>query len=100
MVKAEDWFLISKCNKWFEKKNLSSNNEYRKAVDSLDDSFLISGFKKFKFGGNLFDWVKILLYKQESCVMNSGFTTNYFNLEKGPCWDLDPWKGLKWQSVV
>ena len=26
---------------------------------------------------------KYCLYEQESCVLNGGFTTKYFNLEKG-----------------
>ena len=56
-----------------------------KAFHSLDHSFLISVFKKNAFGENFTDWIKIkiLLYKQESCVLNDGFTTMYFNLEKG-----------------
>ena len=54
-----------------------------KTFDSLDHSFLISVLKKFRFGGNFIDWIKILLRKQESCVLNGGFRTKYFNLEKG-----------------
>ena len=53
-----------------------------KAFDSLDHSFLISVLKKFGFAENFIDWIKILLYKQESCVLNGSFTTKYFNLEK------------------
>ena len=57
--------------------------DIEKAFESLDHSFLISAFKKFGFGENFIDWIKILLYKKESCVLNGGFTTKYFNLEKG-----------------
>ena len=57
--------------------------DIEKAFDSLDHSFLISVLKQFGFGENFIDWIKILLYKQESCVLNGGFTTKYFNLEKG-----------------
>ena len=32
---------------------------------------------------SLIESKKILLYKQELCVVNGGFTTEYFNLEKG-----------------
>ena len=49
----------------------------------LDHSFLISVLAKFGFGESLTDSIKILLYKQESCALNGGFTTKYFNLEKG-----------------
>ena len=44
------------------------------AFNSLDHSFLISVLKKFRFGGNFIDWIKILFYKQESCLLNCGFT--------------------------
>ena len=56
--------------------------DIEKAFDSLDHSFLISVLKQFEFGENFIDWIKILLYKQESCVLNGCFTTKYFNLEK------------------
>ena len=49
----------------------------------MDHSFLISVLKQFGLGENFIDWIKILLYKQESCVLNGGFITKYFNLEKG-----------------
>ena len=57
--------------------------DIEKAFDSLNHSFLISVLKKFVFGENFIDWIKILLWKQESWVLNDGFTTKYFNLEKG-----------------
>ena len=57
--------------------------DIEKAFDSLDHSFLITVFKKIWFVENFIDWIKILLYKEESCVLNSGFTTKYVNLEKG-----------------
>ena len=57
--------------------------DIEKAFASLDHSFLISDFKKFGFGENFIDWIKILFYKQESWVLKGGFTTKYFNLEKG-----------------
>ena len=28
-------------------------------------------------------WIKVLLNKQQSCLINGSFTTRYFNLEKG-----------------
>ena len=57
--------------------------DIEKAFDSLAYSFLISVFKKNGFEENFVDWIKILLYKQESCVLNGSFTRKYFNLEKG-----------------
>ena len=43
----------------------------------------VSLLKKFGFGNNFIDWIKILLTNQESCVINGGSTTSYFKLEKG-----------------
>ena len=57
--------------------------DIEKAFDSLDHNFLICVSKKYGFGENFIDWIKMLLYKQETCVLNDGFTTKYFNLEKG-----------------
>ena len=57
--------------------------DIKKTFDSLDHSFLISVLKKIGFLENFIDWIKILFYKQESCVLSSGFTTKYFNLEEG-----------------
>ena len=57
--------------------------DIEKAFDSLDHDFLLSALKKFGFGENFIHWIKVLLNNQQSCVINGGFTTRYFNLEKG-----------------
>ena len=57
--------------------------DIKKAFDSLDHDFLLFALKKFGFGENSIHWIKVLLNKQQSCVINGGFKTRYFNLEKG-----------------
>ena len=60
--------------------------DIEKAFDSLDHDFLLFVLKKFGFGENSIHKVygiKVLLNKQQSCVINGGFTTQYFNLEQG-----------------
>ena len=57
--------------------------DFEKAFDSLYHSFLISVLKKFGFGKNFTTWIEILLKGQQSCVINGGTTTLYFNLERG-----------------
>ena len=59
--------------------------DIEKAFDSLDHSFLISVLKKFGSGKNVITWIEILLKDQQSCVINGGTTTQYFNLERGAC---------------
>ena len=57
--------------------------DIEKAFDSLDRDFLLFVLKKFGFGENFIHWIKVLLNKQQSCVTKGGFTTLYFNFEKG-----------------
>ena len=57
--------------------------DIEKAFDSLDHDFLLFALKKFGFGENFIHWIKVLFNNQQSCVINGGFTTRYFNLEKG-----------------
>ena len=57
--------------------------DIEKAFDTLDHDFLLSVLKKFGFCENVIHWMKILLNNQQSCVINGGFTTPYFNLKKG-----------------
>jgi len=57
--------------------------DFEKAFDSLNHTFLFETLKKMQFPDFFLDWIKILLNKQESCVINSGSTTKYFPLESG-----------------
>ena len=57
--------------------------DIEKAFDSLDHDFLVNVLNKFTFGSNFISWIKLLLNSQQSCVINGGNTTPYFNLEKG-----------------
>ena len=55
--------------------------DIEKAFDSLDHSFLNSVL--FCFGKKIITWIVILLKNQQSCVINGGTTTQYFNQERG-----------------
>ena len=57
--------------------------DFEKAFDSMNHAFLVAALKKYSFGDNFIDWIKILLNNQESCVINGGNTTKYFKLERG-----------------
>ena len=37
----------------------------------------------FGFGSSLIDWVKVLYNKTESCILNNGWSSNFFELERG-----------------
>ena len=57
--------------------------DIEKAFNLLDHAFVINVFNMFSFGSNFISWIKLLLNSQQSCVINGGITTPYFNLEKG-----------------
>ena len=57
--------------------------DFKRAFHSLNQKFLIAVLKKYGFGEDFIDWIKILLRDQESCVINGGQTTTYFRLEHG-----------------
>ena len=57
--------------------------DIEKAFDSVDHNFLIAVLKKFGLGHEFIQWVKPLLYDQQSCVMINGHSTGYFALKQG-----------------
>ena len=57
--------------------------DIEKAFDSVNHVFLISVLEKFGFGKDFVKWIKILLKNQESCVINGGKTSRYFQLKRG-----------------
>ena len=57
--------------------------DIEKAFDSMDHSFLIAALVKFGFGESFINWIKILLNKNQSCVINGGTTSEYFELQRG-----------------
>ena len=67
----------------FNLRGYTMTVDIEKALDSLSHSLLLPSLKKFGFGHDFIRWVKILLESQESCIINVGITTSYFNLQKG-----------------
>ena len=57
--------------------------DIEKAFDSINHSFLICVLKKFGFGNDFQKWIQILMKNPQSCVINGGYTTPYFKLERG-----------------
>ena len=57
--------------------------DIEKAFDSLNQSFLLALLKIFGFGTRFINWIEALLNKSESCVINSGKTTQYFQSNRG-----------------
>ena len=57
--------------------------DIQKAFDSVSHLFLITALEKYDFKEDFIKWIQILIKNQESCVINGGTTTNYFNFERG-----------------
>ena len=57
--------------------------DIEKAFDSVDYEYLFATLEAFGFRGEFYEWIKILLKGQESCVINGGLSTGFFKLERG-----------------
>ena len=56
--------------------------DIEKTFSSVNHLFLITALKKYGFKENFFKWRQIPTQNQESCIINGGTTTNYFQLDK------------------
>ena len=74
--------LIEICDQ-LEMKGLLMAIDIGKAFDSISHCFLIKILEKQGFEKGFIKWIKKLLQNQESCIVNGGTTTTYFQLEKG-----------------
>ena len=59
------------------------STDIEKAFDSVNHNFIFATLERFGFGPEFIHWVKTLLKNGQSCVMNNGKSTGYFNLERG-----------------
>ena len=57
--------------------------DFEKAFDSLEWDFLEKCLKKFNFGPDLIRWINTFYNDIQSCVINNGLCSQYFNIERG-----------------
>ena len=57
--------------------------DIQKAFDSVNHKFLTLDLKRYGFDKMFIKRIKTLLNNQEPCIINGGFTTKYFKLDKG-----------------
>ena len=57
--------------------------DFQKAFDCLKWNFLFSRLKVFNFGSDFIRWVEIFYKNIQSCVINNGFASDFFALERG-----------------
>ena len=64
-------------------KSIIAFLDFEKAFDKLSWSFINKCLNAFGFGMNFCKWVNIMYTNISSCVINNGFTTQYFELKCG-----------------
>ena len=57
--------------------------DFKKAFDSLEWNFIIKALETFGFGAPLIQWVKTFYKNIQSCVINNGYATPFFELQRG-----------------
>ena len=57
--------------------------DFEKAFDSLKWDFLEKCLEKFNFGPDLIKWIKTVYNDIQSCVINNGLCSQYFNIGRG-----------------
>ena len=63
--------------------------DFEKAFDSISWSFIYKVLKFFGFGNYIIDWVKILNNNFKATILQSGFLSEQFNVQRG-CRQGDP----------
>ena len=57
--------------------------DFRKAFDTLEWSFLFNCLDSFNFGNEFKRWISTFYKNIQSCVINNGLSSEYFNLTRG-----------------
>ena len=58
-------------------------DQFQKAFDSLEWSFIQNALTLFNFGNEIKTWISTFYMNSESSVLNKGFCANYFKLSRG-----------------
>ena len=57
--------------------------DFSKAFDTLERNFLYATLHKFNFGNYFINTVKTMYNSSESCIINNGWLSSYFDLHRG-----------------
>ena len=83
---GENVRLISDIMNYTEENNIPGIAlfiDFRKAFDTIERDFINNCLEKFNFGPIIKNWVKILYNNVSSCVLNNGFGSEFFPVERG-----------------
>ena len=57
--------------------------DFEKAFDSLEWPFIHDTLRSYGFGASLIKWVKTLYSHTESSILNNGWASNFFEIQRG-----------------
>ena len=57
--------------------------DFEKAFDSLEWPFILDTLRFFGFGPSIIKWIKTFYCKIESCILNNGWSSNFFQPQRG-----------------
>ena len=57
--------------------------DFEKAFDTLEWSFIHKTLRHFGFGSSFSNWIKVFYRNIESCILNNGWASNFFELSRG-----------------
>ena len=57
--------------------------DYAKAFDTISLNSILKALRFFNVGYDFIKWIKVLLFKRESCVRNAGYLSAFFEMERG-----------------
>ena len=57
--------------------------DFEKAFDSLDHAYLFKVLNAFNIGPSFIQWIRTLYSNISSCIINNGFTSDYFAVGRG-----------------
>ena len=57
--------------------------DFEKAFDSLEWPFIFDTLRFFGFGSSIINWVKTFYSRNESCILNNGWSSSFFQPQRG-----------------
>ena len=83
---GENIRLIDSVIKYTKAKNMPGLLlflDFEKAFDTLEWPFIRKTIQYFGFGPSLLNWLKVFYCNSQSCILNNGWTSNFFALNRG-----------------
>ena len=74
--------LIDYCEK-FQVSGILLSLDFEKAFDTINWEFMYKCLKKFNFGNNFINWIKILCCDPKIVVKNNGYLSRQIKIEQG-----------------